>query len=940
MRGSLFTIILLFALLAGGVETSSYAQHTLVEGRVVDAHSNLPISAVSVSIEGSGITTSTDAAGMFKISGETLQPGIQTISLDHPDYLFQRIQISIERGKSLMIDPIILKLDLASLQAQIGVVNLTEAELDGEQEGIYNISGLLEASRDVFTTAAAYDFSASFFRPRGLDGAFGKVLLNGVPMNKSDNGRPQWSNWGGLNAVQRDRQFAMGLSPSEFDFGGIAGTTNIAMRASSVREGGSISYALANRSYRGRVMGSYSSGPGAKGWWFAALVSLRYGDRGYVEGTPYEAYSVFAAVEKSFSRSHSLNLTLFYTPNRRGRGTALTEEMVRLKGTRYNPNWGWQDNQIRSSRVRRIEEPVLLLNHYLDLSEKTTLNTNLAYQFGRIGNSRLDYSGNRNPAANYYQRLPSYFLRNPDPSAYDFELAYNAEQYFIENGQLDWHSFYDANANTSSGYSTYIMQEDVTESTNIIANTILNSTLSGTFNVQGKLQFQLYNSDNYAEVQDLLGGEGYPDIDYFGSDPLQSQNNLDTPNRVVQRGDRYKYNYLLLSSKISGFVQAQYKRNKLDLFSAVTAEQTGFQREGLYRNGYFPQADRSLGTSKKASFFTYGVKVGGLYKVTAKHLVRLQTAYLTKAPNLNQVFANVRQNNDLVLGISPLKIQMADLSYIFRSLVLRSRITAYLIDLRNQTDIGFFFTQNALGNDENSAFVQEIVTGIDQRNSGIVLGLEAFIIPELKLKMAASVSQYLYTNAPDLYLSGDDFDDPITPEYREGNDLFKLGSRKVALKNLHVASGPEQVGQIGLEYRDPDYWWLGITLNYFSNAYIDISKLRRTSDFFTDRDGHVINDYDPAIASILLRQEQLEAYYLLNAVGGKSWRLKDYFLGFFVSVNNLLNTKYKTGGFEDSRRAGYRQQLEEYQRPQGPLFGNRYFFGTGTTYFFNIYLRF
>ena len=70
--------------------------------------------------------------------------------------------------------------------------------------------------KDVFLNAAAFDFSATFFRPRGLDNANGKVLINGIEMNKQFNGRPQWGDWGGLNDVQRNREFSMGLKASNF----------------------------------------------------------------------------------------------------------------------------------------------------------------------------------------------------------------------------------------------------------------------------------------------------------------------------------------------------------------------------------------------------------------------------------------------------------------------------------------------------------------------------------------------------------------------------------------------------------------------------------------------------------------------------------------------------------------------------------------------------
>jgi hypothetical protein len=181
-------------------------------------------------------------------------------------------------------------------------------------------------------------------------------------------------------------------------------------------------------------------------------------------------------------------------------------------------------------------------------------------------------------------------------------------------------------------------------------------------------------------------------------------------------------------------------------------------------------------------------------------------------------------------------------------------------------------------------------------------------------------------------LAGDDFG-------IEGNDISSQGVRSVTLNNYHVAGGPERVFQLGFEYRDSDFWWVGLTANYFSHAYLDISNLRRSSDFFTDVDGQPFNNYDINIAKQLLQQEQLDSYVLVNIVGGKSWKIKSFYVGLFATINNVMNQNYKTGGFEDSRRASYRQQLEEQNR-NTPLFGNRYFFGAGTTYYANLYVRF
>ena len=921
---------------------SMLAQDATVKGKVVDANSNEAVPGVEIRILSSVFNTETDSEGSFSITSNNLPQGEQVLIVNKADYILQRIPITIQNGKTVDLDLILLQLDLSEVEAQIGIISLSDNELNEDEGTSYNVSGLLQASNDTFLDAAAFDFSATFFRPRGLDSEHGKVLINGIEMNKQFNGRPQWSNWGGLNDAQRNREFSMGLKANDYTFGGLAGTTNIVMRASQYRKGGRVSYAAANRSYTGRIMGSYNSGMTQNGWAYAVLASRRFGEEGFQDGTLYDANSFFASVEKKLNDDHSLNLTAFYTPNRRGRSTAITQEAKDLKGIKYNPNWGYQDGEIRNSRERDIEEPVIMLNHYWNISDKTRLNTNIGYQFGKIGNSRIDNGDNRNPFGNYYQRMPSYFLRFPSPTSYDYQQAYLSEQEFINDGQIDWNNIYQTNLNSATGYSSYVLQDDRVDDTQLTFNSIISSAITENITLNGTLNYRSLKSENFAEITDLLGGTGFEDFDRFYSGPTPSfaQSDVQNPNRIAQVGDAYKYNYELGATVLSGFAQAQFKYSEVDFYLGLNASNTSYQRTGIFQNGYFAEGNRSLGDSEEVTFTNFGAKGGLTYKVTGRHLIDFNGGYYTIAPTLRNSFANARQNNDIVDNLTEEKIQSADLSYIYRSPIVKARVTGFYAGFQDATEIGFFFTQNAFGTEDNSAFVQEIVQGIEKRNVGVEMGIEAQVTPTFLVKAAASVGQNIYTDNATIYLSGDDYDFDPNDGFVEGNDLEARGKRTVYLENYHVAGGPERAYQIGFEYRDPDFWWVGATTNYFSNAYVDVSSLRRSEDFALDTDLQVFADYDPEVANQLLQQEQLDDYFLVNIVGGKSWKIKDYYVGFFATINNVLDQEYKTGGFEDSRRSNYQQQLEEQSNTGGPLFGNRYFFGNGTTYYLNLYVRF
>ena len=241
----------------------------------------------------------TNASGEFNFVAFEVPLGEQIVTFTKDGFISKRFPVIINENESLNLDVISLEVDINEENFQIGTISLSDNELSSDESAADNLSGLLQASRDVFLNAAAYDFSATFFRPRGFDSENGKVLINGIEMNKMYNGRPQWSNWGGLNDAMRNQVFTMGLSANENTFGDLAGTTNVVMRASQYQKGGRVSYASSNRSYRGRVMASYNSGLTDNGWAYSFLASRRFGEEGFNDGSLYDANSFFAAVELS-----------------------------------------------------------------------------------------------------------------------------------------------------------------------------------------------------------------------------------------------------------------------------------------------------------------------------------------------------------------------------------------------------------------------------------------------------------------------------------------------------------------------------------------------------------------------------------------------------------------------------------------------------------------
>ena len=893
-----------------------------IKGIVIDNDSKRPLKDVLIQLKNTGRATTTKEDGAFLMTN--LKNGSFILEVQLLGYETQRFPLELNSlpitlGKMRLFKDFKEALDLS-------IITITDDELYNDANAADNISGLLQASKDLFLRTAAFEFSASFFRIKGLDSGNGKVLINGIEMNKIYDGRPQWSNWGGLNDVLRNQEFSNGLTPVNYTFGGILGSTNMNTSASQQRPGTRISYSSSNRSYEHRVMATHSTGISKKGWSMTFSGSRRSGNEGFNEGTSYNAYGAFTSIEKKINDKHRVNFTGIFTPNRRGKSSPNTQEVFDLKGIKYNEYWGNLNGNRINSRIKDVNEPIVILNHYWNLSEKSTLQTNVFYQFGKIGNSRLDFNRGSNPSPIYYQKLPSYSLRKNNLSD-----AYRAQEIIVNDGQLNWNTLFKANRTNASTNSenAYVLYEDRNDDKQFTLNAILNTEINNTLSLNGKLTYKRFHSHNYAKVLDLLGGNGYLDINNFADTKTKMQNDLLNPDRIVGKGEQFKYNFNLNATVISAFAQAQFKYNKIDFFVAINLSKITSQREGLYKNGRFENS--SFGKSAALNFTNYGVKSGSTYKINGRNLIDMNVGYLTQAPTLRNSFSNARENNNSVENLQSEKIFSTDVSYIRRSPIITSRLTGYYTSIKEATEISFYFADGIGG--DNTAFVQEILSGIDKKQIGLEFGLEAQVTATIKLKGAAAMGRFTFANNPNLYLTSDRANEGVFDENGQSEEYTSN------LNNYKIAAGPHNAFSVGFEYRDPNYWWFGATTNFFSNTFVDIAPLTRTSNFYKDADGLTFPNYDLNVAKNLLQQEKFNNYKVVNLVGGKSWKITKYYISVFATVNNLLNTAYKSGGFEQGRNANY-NELRADKALQKPVFGNKYWYGRGATYFLNASISF
>lgn len=913
-----FTTIIFFII---SVFSSFLTNAQTISGRLISEETKNPLPAIFLTLSGANdVSVYTNGLGRFTFDNVPSGDYKITALFRGEIILIKEVSLAKEDVQLGDVTTIIVPTTNTESISMIDASDLTGLESEND-----NFSGLLNAGRDALSNAAAFNLSTARFRMRGYFNEDSDVLINGMPMNDLDDGRVLWTAWSGLNDVFRGQTQVINMQENDFTFGGIGGATYIDLRASDQRPQKKAVYSFSNRTYQHRIMYTHSTGMQKNGWAYSFSGSYRYGAQGYIAGTYMQGLSYFGSVDKKIGKNHLLNAVFFATPQRRGRSTGTFQEVYDLTDNNFhNPNWGYQNGEVRNSREYRINQPVAMLRHDWNVSRKLNISTTAGYQFGTFGSTRLDWYEASDPRPDYYRKLPSYAL-NEDAK---LEIT-NAFKNDVNVNQVNWDALYDANStrfytienangipgnNVSGKLAAYIVEEEHFDNEKLAFNTVFKYLPNFKTSITGGLQWLNDITHNYRKVDDLLGADFYIDFDRFAlqafpNTPDIQQNDINNPNRILKVGDKYGFDYDINLNKVSTWVQAAVTGQKIDYFVALQLSNTSFFREGFTQNGKFP--DNSLGKSTVESFLNHGSKLGVTYKIDGRNYLVFNAGYRTRAPFARESFLSPRVRDNVITGLKSERITSADLSYIMRYSSLNGRVSAFYTTFKDQISNNVFY------HDEFRSFVNYAMNGIDKRHLGVELGLTYKINPTWSTSLAGTIGEYIYTSRP------------LATVNRDNSVEELVTNREVFIKNYYVGGMPQKAGSVGVDYNH-NFWWLTLRVNGFTDTYLEVNPDRRTA-IATD----LLDPIEtPELLQQVIGQEKVSGGYTVDFSASKSWRLKNgRFIGFNFNVGNLLNnTNLVTGGFEQFRF--------DYETKDVNRFPPRYFYAFGTNYSLNINYRF
>lgn len=807
--------------------------------------------------------------------------------------------------------------DIESIQ--LPTITFSDSDFDGESEG-YDISSLLQASRDIFVSTAGFTFGSMRFRMRGYDSENTTISFNGVPMNDLETGRAYWATWGGLNDATRNSEIISGVSAADWGFGGLGGITNINARASAYRPTTNLSYSVSNRSYNHRIMFMHATGLMENGYALTVSGSRRWAQEGYVEGAFYDAWSYFISAEKQFNNRHSLGLIAFGAPNQRGRASISVQEAYDLTGTNYyNSNWGYQNGEVRNARISSYHQPMFQLTHYWTPSAKTNVQSTAYYWFGPGGSTALDWNETGDPRPDYYRNLPSFWADRNDMEEYERHLNLWADP---ATRQLQWDNFYFANSknlftvqnvdgiegNTVQGLrSKYIIEDRRMDKNQYGLNINIQHQFDAATRMVGGAVVTHSKTRHFKEVVDLLGGDFWLDVDKFSdqeatADNIALQNDLRNPNRLAREGDVIGYDYDANAQHYAAWTQAEHQTTHIDMYAGFEVSHTRFWRTGNMQNGRFP--DHSLGDSEKQAFTNFGFKTGMTYKIDGRNYIVANGAMLTRAPYFRDAYISPRTREFTIDNPENQTIHSADLSYVLRSPAVKMRLTFYHSTFKDQIWLRSYY------HEDEKSFVNYIMTDVDKVSQGVEFGMDANLSSTISATLVAAHGEHIFTSRPNVTIVQD-------------NDSELLATnRTVYLRNYYVGGSPQTALSAGLRYNSPRYWWAGVSANYYDNIYLEPSPDNHT-EAAVRFEGDIRNE-------MLLTQPQLDPAFTLDFFGGKSWRHKGNTIVLTISANNLLNN-------QDIIMWGFQQLRTDYSQPD--RFPPRYSYLYGTTFFVNLAFR-
>ncbi len=849
-----------------------------LSGSIKDKETNEALIGATVVVK-TGVGTVADIDGNFKIKVPKGDYNIEVSMLGYKKY---NVKLKLNTNKSIEVNLESTTLDEVEIFANIAQVRETPVAFSSvsaakiqEELGGRDISMIANTTPGAYASGGGGGAGDSRVTIRGFSQNFVAVMVDGIPVNDMENGAVYWSNWAGLKDITKSMQIQRGLGATKLAVASVGGTMNFITNGIESKQQMVIKKEWGNNGYN--LIGlSYNSGL-INNKWGITLAGTYNESNGWAEQTWNKAYSYFAKIQYMPNSKHIISFGVNGAPQSHGQRTSMmpiavyskdyakklgvnSDSVIRAiqssntkfttltqgdRSLKWNPDQALLNGGTINDKVNVFSKPLLSINHFWKMSEKTTLSSVVYASFGTGGGTGYT------PTITNRDSVTGYYL---------LQSKYNSNSTFI-----------DATYSATEHKSTTILKSSNNDHKWVGLLSTATTKLSKLFTLTYGVDARYYKGYHTTTVYNLLGG------DYYVEGGTNKNPNLDPTNynNFIKRKDDILGSNYDSEVKYGGLIaQAEFKKDKWVAFFTATGSYTGYNRIDYYKKKDLVLADTTYhnyvgyNTTVVHNGVTYDRNSPGIQTATTGW--KWQLGYTIKGGanyNINEhhnAFVNIGimqipQNflstfsfaNVAIKGLQPQHIQSFEVGYGIKYNKLYGTANAYYTRWLNQPQ--------ALKTDANGNYYQ--TNGINVNYMGIEFEGYYKPIKQIEIEGILSFGDWKYNSGGTVYSY-----DP--------NGVLQ-DSLNYSAKGVHVGNSAQTQASLGVKFWVFKGFSIKPRITRFDKNYASFSAVDLTG-------GNENRE-----------SWKLPAYSLLDLSAGYEIPFDGKFkVNIYGTMNNVLNTMY------------------------------------------------
>ena len=778
------------------VTTGLFAQSVM--GTVYDTNSR-PLEGANVVLVGTNLGDIANEAGAYSMisvpagSYELIasfigyKPITKTIVVGDEDVM---THFELEVGGLALSDVEVLA-SRASDKTPVAYTNVTKEEFE-TRLGSQDIPMILNTTPSVYATQQGGGAGDARINIRGFNQRNVAVMINGVPQNDMENGWIYWSNWDGVADVAQSIQVQRGLSAVNLATPSIGGTMNIITDPTQYEKGGRYKQEFGAGGFLKTTLTGHTGLIGDK-LALSGTIVRKTGD-GIIDKTWTDAWAYYFGASYAISDDQRFELYAVGAPQRHGQNlykqniATYSQELAgdidgydesayadgakfeTEAGRTFNQNWGpvssdykgkqyWYmygvgglfggGNQDRynpnflNERENFFHKPLVNLNHFLNINEKTKLSSVLYWSGGSGGGTGTYGSSFRSPAVDGNK----WYASSPWAWNWDGAIAANSS-----NVDTDFHA--------TDSRSKGILRNSINRQNTIGLISKLNYDVSDDLKLQAGVDWRTAGIEHAREVRDLLGGDYY--VDYADDNA--------SDGKVVGLGDIIAYHNSTTVDWIGGFLQGNYTKDKLNVYGMGGLSSIKYSYQD-----HFTVANEVI---KADAISTMQFKGGAFYDIDDNVGIFGNFGYVEKPPIMDNV---IYYDGTVASDPANEKFVSTEAGVNFSTENVAVKVSAYNTDWIDRNLTKSVQTGQGSSGDTDVIFL----SGINQKHQGLEVEADAKISNMLSLKGVISLGTWKF--------DGDANGNYQEDEYNEAGQVVgqKTTPYDYALNGLMVGDQPQ-----------------------------------------------------------------------------------------------------------------------------------------------------